>query len=580
MAKDLNVRLLTCSVALALAACGGDDDDDTPVTPPAPPPATGANVPTISPQVLAASQKMNSDATLQAMVQEWLTPANAQARFDQHMELVRIASPSRAEMRRAAEIERRMLQEWSFAPSEIKTRADGQLPGSDVQLVDGLPVHNVCVEIKGSYSSSAGAQAYRGQFPKVLVEGHIDTVNPEVLPPASNPYEPIKLQPIADAIVTTPAQLAAIPNELAFDANGRIVQDANYIKARQYYASEDAAKAAGAVRLYVPGYGDAMGNVSGVLNLAKAMKKYNVRPVYDLWFCGTAGEEGKGNLAGMKQLYGYDQNLGTGTNPLNFVTNFGIDGGGGTINFIGSYRFEMKYTAPTAPGPNQPTALEAAAASIARIADIKTPWDEDNKALKTTYTVGVVSCEDPAAGSDVVPSCTIQVDMRSPRLEPLNQIRSRIEPLFQAGVTEENSRYGVPDNTAQAVKMELTWFGDRPPHERTNLSDVSIQAAWQSAEIVGIDKRDEISTAASSLNDNVPAAIGVPTINLNIATNASGGGGHAFWEWGIPGESAKEVQRMQRVLMAALIASGYHAADGTVVPPAAPAIGARTAEVK
>ncbi|KQP20627.1 peptidase M20 [Pseudorhodoferax sp. Leaf267] len=402
-------------------------------------------------------------------------------------------------------------------------------------------------------------------------------MNPEKL---TYLYEPVKLQPIAQPIVETPAQLAAIADELAFDGTGRVVQDANYIKARQYYANAEAAMAGGAVRIYVPGYGDAMGNVSGVLNIAKAMKKYNVKPVYDMWFCGTAGEEGKGNLAGMKQLYGYDQNLGTGTNPLNFVTNFGIDGGSGTINFIGSYRFEMKYTAPTAPGPNTPNAVEAAAASIAKIADIKTPWDTDKTALKTTYTVGVASCEDPVAGSNVVPSCTIQVDMRSPRIAPLNEIRARIEPLFQAGVTEENARFSVADNSAQAVQLQLTWFGDRPPHERTDLSDVSIQAAWQSAETVGVDQLKEVSTAASSLNDNVPAAIGVPTINLNIGTSATGGGGHAFWEWGIPGESAKEVLRMQRVMSAALIASGFTAADGTVVAPAAPAIGKRTAEVK
>lgn len=575
MAKHFTLNLMACSVALAIAGCGGSGGGDDP---PAPPPEPGnPNVPTISPAVQAASQKIVADANVLAAVTEWNTATNAQERFNQHMELVRIASPSREEYNRAREIKRRMVQEWGFAESEIRTREDGNLPGSDVQLVDGLPVYNICAEIKGSYSSSAGAQAYRGQYPKVLVEGHIDTVNPEKL---TYFYEPVKLQPISLPIVETPAQLAAIPDELAFDGAGRIVQDANYVRARQYFANAEAATAGGAVRIYVPGYGDAMGNVSGVLNIAKAMKKYNIKPVYDMWFCGTAGEEGKGNLAGMKQLYGYDQNKGTGTNPLNFVTNFGIDGGGGTINFIGSYRFEMKYTAPATPGPNQPSALEAAAASIAKIADIRTPWDDNKEALKTTYTVGVVSCEEPAAGSTVVPSCTVQVDMRSPRIDPLNEIRSRIEPLFQAGVSEENARYSLADASPQAVKMELTWFGDRPPHERTDLSDVSIQAAWQSAEIVGVDKRTEVSTAASSLNDNVPAAIGVPTINLNIATSATGGGGHAFWEWGIPGNQATEVLRMQRVMTAALIASGFHAADGSVVQPAAGPIGKRTAEVQ
>jgi hypothetical protein len=90
---------------------------------------------------------------------------------------------------------------------------------------------------------------------------------------------------------------------------------------------------------------------------------------------------------------------------------------------IGSYRFEMKYTAPTAPAADAPGALDAAANSIARIADIKTSSDTEMTGLKTTYTVGVASCEAPAGTSTVAHSCTIQVDMRSPRLGPLRDIR-------------------------------------------------------------------------------------------------------------------------------------------------------------
>ena len=61
------------------------------------------------------------------------------------------------------------------------------------------------------------------------------------------------------------------------------------------------------MRIYVPGYGDMMSSTANAFVLAAAMKKHNIRPVYDIWICGSAGEEGKGNLAGMKQLYGFDQ---------------------------------------------------------------------------------------------------------------------------------------------------------------------------------------------------------------------------------------------------------------------------------
>ena len=149
---------------------------------------------------------------VRAAMAEWDTALNAQERFNQHMELVRIASPSREEYNRAREIKRRMVQEWGFAESEIRTREDGNLPGSDVQLVDGLPVYNICAEIKGSYSASAGAQSYRGQYPKVLVEGHIDTVNPERL---TYFYEPVKLQPIRKATRSSRSAQAAVASAVS-----------------------------------------------------------------------------------------------------------------------------------------------------------------------------------------------------------------------------------------------------------------------------------------------------------------------------------------------------------------------------
>ncbi len=88
--------------------------------------------------------------------------------------------------------------------------------------VDGLPVYNACVRIPGTYSQTAGAQTYAGQGPKVLLEGHIDTVNPPVLPPPKDkPYMPIKLQKADSPLVKTPQELAAIPDELHFDKNGK-----------------------------------------------------------------------------------------------------------------------------------------------------------------------------------------------------------------------------------------------------------------------------------------------------------------------------------------------------------------------
>ncbi len=541
-------------------------------------PAPQAGTPaTIPPSVVAASGKIANDPQVMALIKEQSTDAAAEARWNQFLELVRIPSPPRQEHLKAAEIHRRLVSEWGFSPAEVTTRADGIIAGTDTNIVDGLPVYNACVVIKGSYAGRTDAQHYQGQFPKVLVEGHIDVVNPEELPKSGDPSIRIKLQPYAQPVVATPEELAAIPDELSFDANGRVIENDNYAMASKIFANAKEAEAGGGVRIYVPGYGDMMASTSNAFVLAAAMKKHNIRPVYDIWICGTAGEEGKGNLAGMKQLYGFDQKAGTGSNPLNFVANFGLEGGG-VVNFLGSYRFEMKFKAPS-PRVDGPSAPGAMAEAIAMIADVKTPSELRPGAPRTTYTVGRASCEPPPAANMGVPSCALEVDMRSTRKETLDEIRNTIEPMFQAGVSAENARHGRKDGSDEAISLELLWYGLRPAFVADSVDNAAVHAGLQSGIQLGAINSPMVGTGSGSLNDNVPANTGVPTYQFSLASSAAGAGGHAFWEWGTRGLPANEVARMHRVLTAALIVSGFHAADGTVVQPSIGPIGKRTREV-
>lgn len=126
--------------------------------------------------------------------------------------------------------------------------------------------------------------------------------------------------------------------------------------------------------------------------------------------------------------------------------------------------------------------------------------------------------------------------------------------------------------------MELVWFGDRPAHQRKNYNDGVMQAYWQSAKTVGIDERKKLNERASSLNDNVPAAVGVPTVNINVGTNAGGGGGHAWYEWGIPGNGEDEGKRVYRMILMGLMNAGFNTSDGKVVQPLVGPIGNRTTE--
>ena len=179
-----------------------------------------AFVPTVDQKTVDAAAAIHADPAMKALLADLETPEAKDARFATHMEIVRIISPSRYELRRQAEITRRLTTDWGFDAKDIMSRTDGHLPGAGVQTVDGLPVYNVCVRIPGTYSQTPGAKNYKGQFPKVLIEGHIDTVNPPDLPPESKPYAPIKLAPASDPVVKTRDELAAIQDELHFDDKG------------------------------------------------------------------------------------------------------------------------------------------------------------------------------------------------------------------------------------------------------------------------------------------------------------------------------------------------------------------------
>jgi len=543
--------------------------------------AASAAVPVITDGVSRGAALIHADPAMQALLAEATSEEAQKWRFNTLLELARIASPSRFEMRRQAEITRRLVEEWGFAPEDVLTRPDGFLKGAGVQTVDGKPVYNVCVRIPGTYGARPDAVSYKGQLPKVVLEGHIDTVNPGVLPPAETPYEAVKLQKVSDPIVKTREELKALALEVRFDKNGKVIEDEVWKKAYHRFNDLEEAKKKGGYRIYVPGFEDAMINTVAVMQVAKLMKKHNIRPVYDIWVCGTTGEEGKGNLCGMKQLYGYNQDVGKGNNALNIVANFGADStmpGDAIVNYIGSYRFEIKYTEPAGwkAGEARPSAAMAMSRAIASISDLKTAWDLDKKAEKTTYTVGVASCDDPAKSRST--NCTLMVDMRSPTQAPLSAIRAQIEPEFKKAMDAENAKYGLKTGDKNAVSMELVWFGDRPAYQRPHYNDIAMQAYWQASKTADIDVVKAVPEEAASLNDNVPAAVGVPTVNVNLGTVAGGGGGHTWYEWGVPGNGVDEGKRLYRFLMMGLLASGYNMTDGKVLEPGVGPMGNRTTE--
>ena len=74
-----------------------------------------AAAPTVSTEAKKAADMINADAPMQKMLTELTSPQGQKWRFNTQMEIVRIASPSRSEMRRQQELMRLMLEEAHLA---------------------------------------------------------------------------------------------------------------------------------------------------------------------------------------------------------------------------------------------------------------------------------------------------------------------------------------------------------------------------------------------------------------------------------------------------------------------------------
>ncbi len=528
-------------------------------------------------------EAIEQDARVQAMISQFGDEAFSKERFKEHMEVTRISSPSRYEIYRGIEMANRFKAAGfdGEAGSDYYTvfSPDGKMPGAAINIIDGGPVWNACAVVKGSTPDSVVDNVNIFSRPKVVIEGHIDTVNPasiEITDRTGNTipahvYDKVRIAPATDPLVSSPAELAAITETLNFDSDNKLIEDEAFNKAYKRFDNLSDAQANGGYRIYIPGYSDAMNNTMSVYQMAKLMREQGIKPVHDIWFCTTSGEEGRGNLVGMKQLYGYNQDAEVaelaekGRNTLNIVANMSIDGGPMSIHYLGSYRYEVNYNSSNLAA----NAAMAAARAVAAIADVKSPSEQDPSKPKTTYTVGMVY---PVGEDDGSKDTSFEIDMRSPVPETLEEINAIILPLYKKGADDENAKAGV-----NAVVQSIKWFGDRPAHRRSPhlmRTDPLIYAAWASWGMTKGTFRDldQYPERSTSLNDNVPAAIGVPSVNMNIGVTAAGGGGHSFNEWGIPGKLEGEIANFKNVLYTLLAVAGMNGEDGSseIVPAAYP----------
>lgn len=270
-------------------------------------------------------------------------------------------------------------------------------------------------------------------------------------------------------------------------------------------------------RYHGAGISDDARGLTVLLTVLRSMQENKLRTQGDVLFVGTVGEEGLGNLRGVKALF-RDRNDLDGFISVDGTEAPHMGPGESEVvtRAVGSHRWQISFTGPgghSYENFGSPSAVHAMGRAIGAIADLQAP-----KQPKTTFTVAVVS--GGTAVNAIAEQAQLLLDIRSESADAIVALEEQIMAAVERAGVDEGKRWG-----ADPVKIERTLLGDRPAGAGDN--DNPVAAAWMGA-IVALGRKQPVAVAGST-DANVPMGLGIPSIT------ASGGGladkAHSLDEW-------------------------------------------------
>ncbi len=269
--------------------------------------------------------------------------------------------------------------------------------------------------------------------------------------------------------------------------------------------------ASGGVRMTAPGIGDDCRGLAAVLAVARAMKSANVKTAGMVYFVGTVGEEGPGNLRGVRALFN-----GELKGKIDYFISVDGTGFGATSGAVGSNRYRVSYKGPGGHSYGafgMPNPIHAMGRAIAKMSDFTVPTDP-----RTTFSASIVS-----GGTSVnsIPyEGIVEVDMRSESATALATLDAKFQVAIRTALREEIARW--PDSKVP-LTMVIDTIGIRPAGSQPDSARI-VRVAVQTGRVLGFP----VTPNASSTDANVPIGLGIPAITLDAA--GRGKGAHSLTE--------------------------------------------------
>jgi tripeptide aminopeptidase len=262
--------------------------------------------------------------------------------------------------------------------------------------------------------------------------------------------------------------------------------------------------------LYGPGVGDNATGVAGLFLLAQALCAHQLYPPADLWFVANVGEEGLGNLRGMRAV----------------VERFGrratyiiVEGGlYGQISHqaIGVRRFRIEVSAPGGHSWGSfgaPSAIHQLAHIIAAIDRLRVPEQP-----KTTFNVGII--QGGTSINTIAQAAHLLLDLRSEEPAALAEL--------EAAVAEIVTQVARPEGRANGVSATMTLVGDRPAGHIPRHTPL---VSWAEAALRAVGCHPVIYMAGST-DANIPLSQGITAVCVGLTRS---GNAHRLDEYIEPG---------------------------------------------
>ena len=284
--------------------------------------------------------------------------------------------------------------------------------------------------------------------------------------------------------------------------------------------------------LYAPGIGDDTRGLSMLLTLLETIKKEQIQPKDNLLFVGSVGEEGLGDLRGVKHLF---RSGGPSIDAW-----IAIDGGAiGRVNNkgLGSYRYRITFSGPGGHSwgafglANPHHALGQAITNFVQTADAYT-----RKGPKTSYNVGVIS-----GGTSInsIPfESVMEIDIRSVDPTRLDVMESLLEEAVNQALLDQNQR----KRRGPELTVKIDKIGNRPSGELSDQLPL-VQRTLAATQAFGVTPY----LTRGSTNSNIPIAKGIPAVT--IGRGGDGGKAHSLDEWWMNKEGHKAIQLALLILL-------------------------------